>query len=623
MNNLFLTDKKLHRFAANMLIGAASVLSFSAQAHYDEAYSFDPGAKSVSSSWMAGLPGARKLSEINIPGTHDTMTFTLADGVVGEYARTQRMSLEDQLISGIRYIDIRCRLVNNKCQIYHGIVDLNTNLDAVMTTVTKFLAANPSETILMQIRGNEQPPENSTLAWEPVFEGYRARYNAFIWENPGNTINPRLADVRGKIVMFRDGFNSSAGIVNGLYMGMQNDWEMGTNWDLYAKWEKVKAHLSTASLGSREVIYVNNLAASGNVTYPYFVASGHSSPGTDAPRLLTGQTTPGWASSYPDFPRVGCVGIICSIAFEGVNTLTADKLMNDTSLNRVGIIITDFPGKRLINAVIAKNTFVDNVALYKPTVQASTAFGGDSSRAVDGNTDGRWGSNSVTHTSGAVGNDWWTVDLRGSYDVNQVVLFNRTDCCADRLSNFYVRLLDAQFNIIADQYVGGVVNGRLSLPFNRQKVGFVSIQLNKQAPLSLAEVIVRDNLALGRPATQSSTEVGGVPSRAVDGNTDGTWGNGSVTHTVMQANPWWMVDLGQVKKIGQVVVWNRTDCCSDRLASYTVELLNDAGQVVTAVPVTGVAAKRVIDIAGDARHVRIRLQGTNPLSLAEVEVFGQ
>jgi len=54
-----------------------------------------------------------------------------------------------------------------------------------------------------------------------------------------------------------------------------------------------------------------------------------------------------------------------------------------------------------------------------------------------------------------------------------------------------------------------------------------------------------DNLALNKTATMSSTGWGGTASRAVDGNTDGVWDNGSVAHTGKQANPWWEVDLGE------------------------------------------------------------------------------
>lgn len=38
-------------------------------------------------------------------------------------------------------------------------------------------------------------------------------------------------------------------------------------------------------------------------SYPYFIASGKSSPSNSALRLPTGKVTPNHATSYPDFPR--------------------------------------------------------------------------------------------------------------------------------------------------------------------------------------------------------------------------------------------------------------------------------------------------------------------------------
>jgi hypothetical protein len=56
-----------------------------------------------------------------------------------------------------------------------------------------------------------------------------------------------------------------------------------------------------------------------------------------------------------------------------------------------------------------------------------------------------------------------------------------------------------------------------------------------------------------------------IPNReaslAVDGNTDGTWANGSVTLTgTYQAQPWWEVDLGKLRPVGEIQLWACTDC---------------------------------------------------------------
>lgn len=76
---------------------------------------------------------------------------------------------------------------------------------------------------------------------------------------------------------------------------IQDEYHLSTNWDLYDKWTKVKDHLTNANNSdpSNRKTFINFLSGSGG-SFPYFVASGQSSPGTNAPRLLTGRTTPGW-----------------------------------------------------------------------------------------------------------------------------------------------------------------------------------------------------------------------------------------------------------------------------------------------------------------------------------------
>ena len=78
------------------------------------------------------------------------------------------------------------------------------------------------------------------------------------------------------------------------------------------------------------------------------------------------------------------------------------------------------------------------------------------------------------------------------------------------------------------------------------------------------------NLAQGKTATQSSTLADYVnpwAGRAVDGNADGNYWNGSVTHTNYDYQAWWQVDLGSIYSLLAIQVWNRTDCCWDRLST--------------------------------------------------------
>ena len=146
------------------------------------------------------------------------------------------------------------------------------------------------------------------------------------------------------------------------------------------------------------------------------------------------------------------------------------------------------------------------------------------------------------------------------------------------------------------------------------------------------------DLAKNKTASQSSTLNGtsAVASLAVDGNVDGNWADNSITHTNLDANAWWQVDLGSSASVSSIAVWNRTDCCGSRLSDYWVfvsdtpfspsdtpaTLQNRAG-TYSSHQTSQPSPSAVISIPGaQGRYVRVQLSGTNYLSLAEVQVFG-
>jgi hypothetical protein len=77
----------------------------------------------------------------------------------------------------------------------------------------------------------------------------------------------------------------------------------------------------------------------------------------------------------------------------------------------------------------------------------------------------------------------------------------------------------------------------------------------------LKSVYVSVNIAVGKPAFQSSIAFDGVPSRAVDGNRNPDYFSGSCCHTTGgpegETNPWWAVDLQQSRLVDRVDLTNR------------------------------------------------------------------
>ena len=148
---------------------------------------------------------------------------------------------------------------------------------------------------------------------------------------------------------------------------------------------------------------------------------------------------------------------------------------------------------------------------------------------------------------------------------------------------------------------------------------------SESAALTVQATADVTNIALAGTASQSSTGFNGVPSRAIDGNTDGTYRNDSVTHTENSNQPWWEVQLSELSTIETINVYNRTDdCCLSRLSNFSVSVLDDNGQIVFSSNFVDPPDPSIsIDVGGVAGStVRVQLNGSNPLSLAEVQVLG-
>jgi len=143
------------------------------------------------------------------------------------------------------------------------------------------------------------------------------------------------------------------------------------------------------------------------------------------------------------------------------------------------------------------------------------------------------------------------------------------------------------------------------------------------------------NIAVGREASESSSFGSSQAAAAVDGIIDGRLDRGSTTHTGLQPDPWWQVDLGRSVPIQSVQIWNRTDCCSERLKDYWVfvsdkpfekdqnlEELKKRPDIEKSFQTSIPCPNTTVSFPpAHGRYVRVQLQGAGYLSLAEVKVF--
>ena len=136
------------------------------------------------------------------------------------------------------------------------------------------------------------------------------------------------------------------------------------------------------------------------------------------------------------------------------------------------------------------------------------------------------------------------------------------------------------------------------------------------------------NVAPSGTARQSPTDWGGEADRAIDGITEGDYAANSVSHTTDAPNSFWQLELAQLTQISTIAVFNRTDCCGDRLSNFRISVLDETGTVTWSRHQPNMVDKMMQwQVNAPGRQVRIELLGRNlsgngVLSLAEVQVFG-
>lgn len=149
-----------------------------------------------------------------------------------------------------------------------------------------------------------------------------------------------------------------------------------------------------------------------------------------------------------------------------------------------------------------------------------------------------------------------------------------------------------------------------------------------------AQQFTEQNWALTGVASQSSDlNDTATADKAIDGNTNGNFGTGSVTHSggvaLDNEDPFWEVDLQSERSIGRIQVWFRTDCCLNRNDDFTLMILSAGRQVLwkqtySGRPPTTTAFNIPVPVNGQI----VRFEPQDPLttsdglfSLAEVQVI--
>ena len=222
-------------------------------------------------NWMSEIKDGTPLSDITMPGTHDSGTMSVDFPI---WSKTQTMSVKDQLNIGVRYIDLRLEHVSDvyyNAQVVHGSSKCwnsgggHLTLYEVLEDVYSFLNSNPSETVIVSVKQDAGDDINALAKDVNTLIDLRSDY----WFTGSYT--PSLGNVRGKCVLatriseIGRGISlswgdqgSDGGAVDSGWMKVQDRYKMGSS----SKWSSaVKPMLDETKPNG--VWYVNFLSTTG------------------------------------------------------------------------------------------------------------------------------------------------------------------------------------------------------------------------------------------------------------------------------------------------------------------------------------------------------------------------
>jgi len=317
-----------------------------------------------------------------------------------------------------------------------------------------------------------------------------------------------------------------------------------------------------------------------------------------------------------------------SIDFTGVARFI--KITHNTNfLNIAGIVVRGTSDSKGLT----------DIALHRPSSSSGHEAAFIDSYAVDGD------EITMYHSTGI--NPWWSVNLQAIYDVRQVTILNRHDCCQYRLQDAIVEVLDVESNVVASQTISiSSVNVNAAfVTFPPDTIGHHIRIVHRGAKiLHFTQVDVYGhadavtglvgNLALNRPVHFSNEKGDFRASNLVDGAFDN--GSSGMYESGRNVNNFVEITLDSTAIIHRINIFNRNDCCWDRLYGAYVQLLDYQKNPVSfryGGPGEPITRRVTIEQNDDrdmipiflpnvmASFVRITLDH-NTLNLREVEVFG-
>uniref|UniRef100_A0A671PRH2 Si:dkey-266f7.9 n=1 Tax=Sinocyclocheilus anshuiensis TaxID=1608454 RepID=A0A671PRH2_9TELE len=196
-------------------------------------------------SWMTTIPDVYSLSDVTMPGTHNTMALYMA------------------LCAGILFLDIRVRHAKGNLSIHHGISYKYAQFGDVLMDVVAFLREFPSETVLMRLKEELSNTQDIYVAVVRYINEY-AHWD-LLWHSHEM---PSMGEARGKLIVLQDFTGPDLGIhYNSL--DIADDWKPE---EVEKKWRSVSTHLEAAAVGNKNQMFLTYSSGASILAHPNALA---------------------------------------------------------------------------------------------------------------------------------------------------------------------------------------------------------------------------------------------------------------------------------------------------------------------------------------------------------------
>lgn len=320
--------------------------------------SLGANAQAAGNDWMTSIGDAVLLSQLTIPGTHDS--GAMYEPISGT-AKCQDLTIAEQLAAGVRFLDIRCRHYGDSFVIHHGSVYQNMNFDDVLDACSSFLSANPDECIIMSVK-EEYDSYDITQTFAETFNDYVSQ-DSDLWYF--STSVPTLGAARGKIVLVRR-FSGSLGLA-------ANSWSdnalFSTGVLRVQDYYQVSVSTNDNKIAAIESLFDEAMTGSTSTLYLNF-CSGYK--------------------SYLGIPNIPSVS-------DDVNEWLEDYFEADLC-SRYGVVIMDFTCADLCELIYASNIYGTKILVNASSGRVMDAYGSDN------------GSNIIIYDYWGTANQQWLIN---------------------------------------------------------------------------------------------------------------------------------------------------------------------------------------------------------------------